>query len=48
LLDAQLAEASAPTCRSVRIESFERATHWVQHEEFDAVSKLLVQHVRIV
>lgn len=42
LLDHRMAEASAARCRSVRIEYFEEATHWVQHEEQESVSRLLL------
>ncbi len=48
LLDVRLAEASTQLCRSVRTEYFDQATHWVHHEEVDAVSRLLVEHLRIV
>lgn len=42
LLDHRMAEDSAARCRSVRIEYFEEATHWVQHEERESVRRLLV------
>jgi pimeloyl-ACP methyl ester carboxylesterase len=48
LLDWRMAEESARTCRWARVEYFESGGHFVLHEEVDAVSKLLVEHVRIV
>ena len=48
LLDARMAEESARTCASARLCYFDQASHWVHHEELDAVSRLLVEHVRIV
>ena len=36
-------EQSAALCEDVRVETFDHATHWVQHDEPDAVNKLLVE-----
>jgi pimeloyl-ACP methyl ester carboxylesterase len=45
-LDARMAEESAKFCRSVRIEWFEDASHWVQHEERDAITQLLTDYLK--
>ena len=48
LLDWRMAEESARACRAATLKWFENGSHFVQHEELDAVSRLLVEHVRIV
>jgi pimeloyl-ACP methyl ester carboxylesterase len=46
LLDARMADESARACASARVEYFDAATHWVHHEERDAVARLLLEHVK--
>jgi pimeloyl-ACP methyl ester carboxylesterase len=46
LLDVRMAEESARVCVSARVEYFENAGHFVQHEEFEAVSQLLLEALR--
>jgi pimeloyl-ACP methyl ester carboxylesterase len=41
-LESGLAEASTALCDDARVIFHDRATHWVQHEEPEAVSKALV------
>ena len=40
-LSYEMAEDSAKLCDTVEVTLFEKATHWVQHEEADAVSQAL-------
>ncbi len=42
-LERELAEASLDFCDRGRLEWFETATHWVQHEEPDRVNRMLVE-----
>jgi pimeloyl-ACP methyl ester carboxylesterase len=39
-------DASARLCDEAEIRRFERATHWVQHEEPEAVNAALIEHLR--
>ena len=41
----ELAETSARLCAGSEIVYFERASHWVQHDEPGEVSRLLVEHL---
>ncbi|HEX8164379.1 MAG TPA: alpha/beta hydrolase [Beijerinckiaceae bacterium] len=41
-LEPGLAEASAALCDDARVIRYDRATHWVQHEEPDAVNEALI------
>src|SRR5205085_9733856 len=41
-LDRGLAEASAAFCDQAEVFHLAAATHWVQHEEPDAVNRLLI------
>jgi len=41
-LSTEMAQASADLCDRVELTLFENATHWVQHEEAEAVSKALL------
>jgi pimeloyl-ACP methyl ester carboxylesterase len=41
-LGREMAEASAALCDHGRLEFFEKATHWLQHDEADAVNDRLV------
>lgn len=41
-LSPQMAEASAKWCDRAQVTLFEKATHWVQHEEADAVANALL------
>ena len=45
-LDSGLAEASAALCDDARIIWHDRATHWVQHDEAEAVSAALVDFLK--
>jgi pimeloyl-ACP methyl ester carboxylesterase len=45
-LDSGLAEASAALCDDARIGWHDRATHWVQHDEPEAVNAALVEFLR--
>jgi len=45
-LSYEMADASASLCDQVEVTLFENATHWVQHEEADAVSKSLIDFFR--
>ncbi|MBV8383476.1 MAG: hypothetical protein JOZ63_12780, partial [Planctomycetaceae bacterium] len=38
----ELARTSVAFCNSGRLEFFEEATHWVQHEESERVNRLLL------
>ena len=42
-LEPGLAEASAALCNRAEVFHLPRATHWVQHEEADAVNRLLIE-----
>jgi epoxide hydrolase 4 len=42
-----LAQASIDLCATGRLEIFEGATHWVQHEEFERVNELLVGFLHV-
>jgi epoxide hydrolase 4 len=42
-LEAGLAEASAALCDQAEVFHLPGATHWVQHEEADAVNRLLIE-----
>lgn len=37
----EMAEASAAYCQNSRVEQFDRATHWVQHEASERVNQIL-------
>jgi epoxide hydrolase 4 len=37
-----MAEASAGFCDQAKVTVFEDATHWVQHEQAEAVTKALL------
>jgi pimeloyl-ACP methyl ester carboxylesterase len=43
-LSWQMAELSLQYCRQGRLEIFEDATHWVQHDKAEEVSQLLIDH----
>ncbi len=45
-LGAEMVEPSAERCDHVRVIRFPDATHWVQHEESEAVNAALIEHVR--
>ena len=45
-LGRELAESSIERCDDGRLVVVEEATHWVQHEEPERVSRLLVEHFR--
>jgi epoxide hydrolase 4 len=45
-LGLEMAGASAALCERGRLEVFERATHWLQHDEADAVNDRLVRFLR--
>jgi len=42
-LSYEMAEASAALCDHASLTVFEKATHWVQHEEAQAVSTALLE-----
>ena len=42
-LETGLAEASAALCDQAEVFHLPHATHWVQHEEPDAVNRLLTE-----
>ncbi len=42
-MDRRAAEASLAYCDDGRLEWFEGATHWLQHEEPDRVNRLLIE-----
>ena len=42
-LETGLAEASAALCDQAEVFRLPHATHWVQHEESDAVNRLLTE-----
>lgn len=42
-LSHEMAQASAAYCDQVEVTLFEQATHWVQHEEGEAVGRALVE-----
>jgi pimeloyl-ACP methyl ester carboxylesterase len=42
----ELAERAKAMCSNARLEYFENATHWVQHDEPERVSKLLINFFR--
>lgn len=44
-LSSLFADESAALCDDARILRLERATHWVQHEEPDAVNAALIEHL---
>lgn len=46
-LARDLAERSLALCDAGRLEWFEGATHWVQHEEPERVNRLLIDFLRI-
>ena len=45
-LSYEMAEASAWLCDRAELTLFERASHWVQHEEAEAVNRALVEFFR--
>ena len=45
-LEKGLAEASLALCRSGSVRWIESATHWVQHEEPDAVNAAMVEFLK--
>lgn len=45
-LGREMAQPSIDLCDEGRLVFLEEATHWVQHEEPDAVNRLLVEHLR--
>ncbi|NDJ35954.1 MAG: alpha/beta hydrolase [Chloroflexi bacterium] len=45
-LSDRMVEPSAALCDEARVVYFDEATHWVQHEEPQAVSDLLIEHFR--
>lgn len=40
-----MAQPSVDLCTNGRLVFFENATHWVQHEEADAVNQLLIEFI---
>ncbi len=44
-LDRRLAEANCELCDDVRLEMLDGAGHWLQHEEPEAVDRLLLEHL---
>ena len=42
-LGRELAQPSIELCEQGRLVVFERATHWVQHDEADEVNRLLLE-----
>ena len=44
-LTRALASASVALCDDGRLELFEHASHWVQHEEPGRVNALLLEHL---
>ena len=45
-LDKSLAQPSLEICDDGRVVFFPKATHWVQHDEADAVNAHLIEHLR--
>lgn len=45
LLGREMVPPSLALCDQARAVYFEEATHWVQHEELEAVSQLLLEHL---
>ncbi len=45
-LDKSLAQPSLDICEDGRVVFFPKATHWVQHDEADAVNAHLIEHLR--
>jgi pimeloyl-ACP methyl ester carboxylesterase len=44
-LRRELAEPSVALCDRGRLEFFDEATHWIQHEEADKVNELILEHL---
>jgi pimeloyl-ACP methyl ester carboxylesterase len=45
-LSHEMAKPSAELCDDGELIFFEKATHWVQHDEADAVNKNLIEFLR--
>jgi len=45
-LQPGLAEATLERCKDGRLICFEEGTHWVHHEEADAVSEIILKLVK--
>jgi epoxide hydrolase 4 len=42
-----LAQSSIELCKNGRLEIFENATHWVQHEEYNLINEMLVGFLHV-
>jgi pimeloyl-ACP methyl ester carboxylesterase len=45
-LGYEMAQPSVELCDDGKLIFFEKATHWVQHDEADEVNKILIEFLR--